>query len=479
MFKVCFCGRPNVGKSSLFNRLVGKRQSLVLDEPGVTRDIIKNSCEITPGVVIELADLAGLESFGDVKPLDDNQTKLRKLSEQMALEYLKTVDLVLFVVDMRVPLTPNDIELSRLVRRFGKATIIVGSKAEGRVGDQVDFYAAELGFSESVATSAEHNEGITALKEAIIQAQGGLPQPIVASMEDVEPEATTDELVPTTAPTKADRGLVAQYPLRFGVYGRPNVGKSTLVNTILGEHRMITSPIAGTTVDAIDTDFTHNGKFYRIIDTAGIRKKSKTEQGVEVLSVVQALKSVSQLDIALFLIDGFEGVTDQDEKVAGELIKAGKPVVIVVNKWDLCKTKREEYAVRLRETLGFLDYAPVLFISAQRNEGLEHLWDLFDEILSQRETIAQTADLNRYVKSLEGHHYASGLKLYYASQTAKYPPTITVMVNDPKKVRFSFERFLKNSLRQKYGWLASPIKIQFKKRMRSESNYTRQSYGID
>jgi GTP-binding protein len=274
-------------------------------------------------------------------------------------------------------------------------------------------------------------------------------------------------------PPVVERGESAKKPIRLGVFGRPNVGKSTLVNQLLNERRMITSPIAGTTVDTVDSDFMRDHRFYRILDTAGIRRRSKTEQGVEVLSVMRALKSIQDVDIALFLIDGFEGITDQDEKIAGELVKAGKPVVLVVNKWDLCGVDREDYADRVRETLGFLDFAPVLFISAEQGEGIEPLFDLLEEILRQRNIVASTGELNRFLEVIEGANNPTDLKMYYASQTSRNPPTITIMVDDLRKVHFAYERYLKNELRQRYGWMGSPLKISFKERKRSKSKKTR------
>jgi GTP-binding protein len=320
------------------------------------------------------------------------------------------------------------------------------------VGDRAQAEIARLGWGEALTTSAEHNRGVEALKEMILERlfEGAAPSPAAR-----EEDASGEKLV------------------RLGVYGRPNVGKSTLVNELLGAERMITSPIAGTTVDTVDTAFEREGRRYVILDTAGIRRKSKTEKGVEVLSVVQALKSVGSVDVALYLIDGYEGVTDQDEKVAGELVKAGKPVIMIVNKWDLCKVSREKYAERVRETLGFLDFAPVLFISAERGEGIEPLWELIDEILKQRFFVAPTGELNRFIETVEGTNNPTGVKLYYASQTSKNPPTITFMVSDPKKVHFAYERYLKNELRQRYGWMGSPIRLIFKARKRSESKRAR------
>lgn len=464
LYRVCLCGRPNVGKSSLFNRLVGRRKALVLDEPGVTRDVYRAEVE-WDGRPLELADLAGLE-FREERGLvgtkkEAEACELRKLSVEAATNYLRSADLVLFVVDGRAGLMPADEELARVIRAAGRNTIIVLSKIEGNVGVQAESEVARMGWGEPVQTSAEHNLGIEELKDRIRQELFGNETVINEEVDEESPVAIPE------------RGLSREKPIRLGVYGRPNVGKSTLVNWLLNERRMITSPIAGTTVDTVDSDFTRDGKHYRILDTAGIRRRSKTEQGVEVLSVMRALKSLQDVDIALLLLDGYEGVTDQDEKLAGELLKAGKPIAIVVNKWDLCGVKREAYAERLRATLGFLDFAPVLFISAERGEGVEPLWDLIHEMLAQRTMVASTGELNRFLEQVEGTNNPTGLRLYYASQTGRNPPTITMMVDDPKKVHFAYERYLKNELRERYGWMGSPLRLVFKARKRSESKKQR------
>lgn len=468
--RVCFCGRPNVGKSSLFNRLLGRKKALVLDQPGVTRDVYRTTVD-WDGAKLELADLAGLE-FWDRRKIDERdrktseQEQLKRLATEAALAYLKTADLVLFVVDAREPLTPGDEELARVARGSGREVLLVLSKVEGSVEENAQIEASVLGFGHGIATSAEHNLGIGELKEAILERV--LPGHVPSYQTE---EQSEDELAAAAQQLQSEepiaRGASSKRPLRLGVYGRPNVGKSTLVNHLLGEERMITSPIAGTTVDTVDTDFVRDGKHYRILDTAGIRRKSKTEQGVEVLSVVAALKSVQDVDVALFLIDGFEGVTDQDEKVAGELIRAGKPIVLVVNKWDTCGVKKEDYADRLRTELGFLDFAPILFISAKKGVGLADLWDLLTEVLRQRMFVAPTGELNRFIEMASGTNNPTGVRLFYASQTSKNPPTITCLVSDPKKVHFAYERYLKNELRSRYGWMGSPLKLVFKGRKRS------------
>lgn len=227
---------------------------------------------------------------------------------------------------------------------------------------------------------------------------------------------------------------------------------------------MITSPIAGTTVDAIDSDFENGGVYYRLVDTAGIRRRSRTEKGVETLSIVQAVQSLERADIALFVIDGYEGVTDQDEKVAGEILKTGRSVIMIVNKWDLCRVDKKEYAQKVREAVPFLDFAPLLFTCAEKSQGLEPLFDLIDEILKQRYTIATTGELNRVLQRCEPQNNPKNAKFYYALQTSKNPPTITIQVNDPEKVHFAFERFVKNELRRHFGWMGSPLRLVFRSR---------------
>lgn len=451
--KICLYGRPNVGKSSLFNRLIGKKKALVLDLPGVTRDVYRHALNLN-GHQLELADLAGLEQAYSQQ--SSSLHLLKSLSAKAALDYLRSSDLVLFTVDARSPISDEDEYLARQLRSFGKKTLLVLTKSENhQVEDQAQIEYAKLGFGYGVATSAEHNLGIETLRETILE-NLALSQTNTVS---------TDEVVDQ----HALKGTTIHRPIQLGVYGRPNVGKSTLVNALLGEHRMITSAIAGTTVDAIDSDFKQGDQYFRILDTAGIRRKSKTEAGVEVLSVVQAIKSIEKVDIALFLIDGYEGVTDQDEKIAGEIIKSGKPIVLIVNKWDICKTKKEVYAEKIREALGFLDFAPVLFIAAEKNDGIDLLWSLINEILSQRHLVVNTSELNRFLEVLEGANNPLGARIYYASQTSKNPPTITILVNHPDKIHFAYERYLKNELKARYGWLASPLKLVFKARKRSAS----------
>ncbi len=465
--KIALCGRPNVGKSSLFNRLIGHKKSIVLDQPGVTRDVVCAPFSLGTQK-IELADLAGLELWKDrhTKGIQKNvkleqKEKLRKLSVEAALDYLSKADLVLFVVDARAGLTSVDEELAQLVRTKNSKVICIAAKCEGDLHETANIEFASLGFGDVVTTSAEHNQGIEGLKETIGET---LKIDIRETPEKESKEEKKENMKQLT------RGFSKEKPIRIGVFGKPNVGKSTFVNALIGENRMITSEIAGTTVDSIDTDLIVDGKFYRILDTAGIRKKSKTEKGVEVLSVVRALQSLKDVDVAFFMIDGFEGISDQDEKIAGEILRQGKSCVLVVNKWDQCRIKKEQYAEKIRDTLGFLDFAPILFISAKNGTGIDGLYDLIEEILRQKQTMVPTPELNRFLEQIEGENNPMRAKLYYANQISKNPPTISISVNDLKKIHFSYEGYLKNTLRSRYGWMGSPLKLTFKpKKKRVES----------
>ncbi len=466
IWRVAFVGRSNVGKSSLFNRIAGQKKALVLNKPGVTRDVKKELIELE-GVSIELADLAGLEldALGSKDSQNTSFELLQKLSTKAALEYLKSSHVVLFILDARSGLNPEDEVVSRLLRKNGVKNVIpVLAKAEHILGAADDTYedmGLRLGWGESYPTSAEHNRGVETLKDVLIAK--------IAELSKVE-EAKNLEIKPenSKAPEEEAPGDV----LRFGVYGRPNVGKSTLVNAILGESRMIVSHVAGTTIDTVDSEFSRDGKLFRIMDTAGIRRKSKTEVGVEVLSVVQALASLEKVHVALFVIDGFEGITDQDEKIASAIKTSGRGCIIIVNKWDLCDRTQESYAEQIQEEMAFLDYAPIVFMSAQKrgrrlNAEIEQVLSLALDIRDARMKLVKTAELNRVLRTCEMRNNPKDAKFFYALQTSKNPPTISIKVNDPKKVDTSLQRYLTRSLRSHFGWIGSPVRLVFQKKAKN------------
>ena len=471
---VVIVGRPNVGKSTLFNRLVGYRRALVHDEPGVTRDrlVLKAKWHLH-GKQFEpiLVDTGGL---GGERFAEEIQRQV-----DMALEDARCV---VIVFDGQAGLTPADEELVQNMIRAGvmKRCQVIGvvNKVDAHQHESFlnDFYS--LGFDHWLTVSAEHGRGIDDLKLQIGEALGFDLTPAQATEEGFE-ESEQEELTEEDDEEQSDDQDVEQdedseeeqeevrerrVP-RIAIVGRPNVGKSTLVNALLGERRMITSPIAGTTVDSIDSVVEMNGKPYVVIDTAGIRRKSKTEQGVEVLSIVQSMKALENADLAILVIDGESGSTDQDEKIGGMIEDAGVSVIIAVNKWDTQRGNKdfskEDAAERIRKKFGFLQYAPLLFMSALRRQGLNGLGDLIDEILHQRQLKLPTHEFTEWVRHESTIHNPQNAKFYLAHQSGRHPPTFVVHVNDPNRVHFSLRRHMVNALRERWGFMGSPVRLLF------------------
>jgi len=445
-FQIVIIGRPNVGKSTLFNRLIGKKRALVHDLPGVTRDRMEeradwwvhgHTCPILmPVMMMDTGGLGG-ETFSDE-------------IEKQVKAGLEKADLVLFLFDSQSGLTPLDQELFRQLNRSGllKKVPVIGvvNKVDAELHEDriSDFF--ELGLDQILTLSAEHGRGIDDLKLCIAEASSATP--------DFSPGDIQQEGLQTP-----------NLPPKIAIVGKPNVGKSTLVNALLREDRMITSPIAGTTVDSVDSLAQLSGKPFLFIDTAGIRRKCKTEQGVEVLSVVQSKKALERADIAVLVLDGEEGVTDQDEKIGGIIEEAGRSVVLVVNKWDTQERNRElsrdSAADQIRKKMAFLKYAPIVFISAKMGEGLENLGDLFEEILYQRKLKIPTHEFTEWVREKATIHNPMNAKFYLCHQTAKNPPTFMCHVNDPEKIHFSLRRHLVNALREKWGYMGTPVRMLF------------------
>ncbi|MCM2322482.1 MAG: ribosome biogenesis GTPase Der [Oligoflexia bacterium] len=450
--KVVIIGRPNVGKSTLFNRLIGRRQALVHDLPGVTRDRIEQEGEWWVGgrkYRLLLTDTGGLggERFAE------------EIEKQVELA-LEGADCVLALFDARAGLTPADQELIREFKRKGvhrKAPILCAVNkvdAESHENLVSEFFA--LGLEIVLPVSAEHGRGIDDLQEAVIEALG----------PDVAERASTEQ------PEEAEAEPV-RVP-RVAIMGRPNVGKSTLTNALLREERMITSPIAGTTVDAVDSLAELGGKPFVIVDTAGIRRKSKTEQGVEVLSVVQAKKALERADVAILLLDGETGITDQDEKIGGLIQEAGCGVILALNKWDTQrknpKFTQELAAERVRKTMGYLGYAPILFVSAKERTGFRDLGELIMEILHQRQIKIPTHEFTEWVRQESTVHNPKNAKFFLCHQAGKYPPTFICHVNDPERVHFSLKRHLINALRERWGYMGSPVRMLFVRGKSREKN---------
>lgn len=469
--RIAIIGRPNVGKSTLFNRLLGRRRALVHDLPGVTRDRNEQNAKwwirAQPWDVV-LVDTGGVggDHFSD------------EIDEQVETA-LSEADAALLVLDGQTGLLPPDRELLQKLRQSGveKKIPVFGivNKVDAEQHESMisDFYAA--GLTTLLTISAEHGRGIDDLQEALAavlpdeskdESQDELQKESQKESGDEFSEELINEL-PNEFTEELSENSSAEAevitPPKIAILGRPNVGKSTLVNAILGRKRMITSPIAGTTVDAVDSPAELGGRPVVLIDTAGIRRKSKTEQGVEVLSVVQARKALERADVTLLMIDGDSGITDQDEKIGGLIDEAGRSVVIVVNKWDLQKKNpdftQEMAAQHLRDQMGFLKFAPIVFMSAKNGTGFEDLGGLIEEILHQRKLKIPTHEFTEWVRKEITIHNPQNAKFYLCHQTSRNPPTFVCHVNDPERVHFSLRRHLVNGLRNRWGYMGTPVRL--------------------
>ena len=433
---VAIVGRPNVGKSTLFNRIFGRRKAIVEDIPGVTRD--RNYAEVTRfDTPFTLIDTGGFEPVSVERLL----VQMREQS-QLAVE---EADVILFVVDVQQGLTPSDIEVAGMLRRVSKPVLYVVNKVDGdrQEGGLPEFYA--LGVDVVYPVSAEHGRGIDDLMDAVLA------------------------LLPP-APAPAEPGE----EIRLAVVGRPNVGKSSLVNRLLGFERMVANPQAGTTRDSIDTPFTYNRKRYVLIDTAGIRRKGKVSQKLEKYSVVQALKAMDRADVVLVVIDAEEGVTDQDVTVAGYAYEKGRAVILVVNKWDrLTKDNATlgKFVEELRRTFKYLPFAPILFVSALTGQRVNKIMAEVEKVAQEYVRKIPTPQLNKVLSEAVRDHQppvfqGKRLKFFYITQDGIRPPSFVVFVNRAEGVHFSYERYLGNKLREAFGFTGTPLRLYFKDRER-------------
>lgn len=439
---VAIVGRPNVGKSTLFNRIIGRNLAIVEDVPGVTRD--RNYAEAEwEGKRFLLVDTGGFEPETD----DPMYTKMR---EQTTLA-VEEADHIIFLMDGQQGLVPSDIEVSHRLRASGKPVIYAVNKVDGVRHEALlpDFY--RLGIDALFPVSAQHGPGFSELMDELSRM---LPE--------------TDE-----QPQDMETGAMP----RIAIIGRPNVGKSSFVNALIGEDRMIVSPVAGTTRDAVDSVYQYYGKKYVLVDTAGIRSRGRISQGVEKYSVMRAMKSISRTDIALVLIDASEGITEQDERIVGLAHEAGKGIIIVLNKWDLVPDREQAFKRFMQEVqqrLKFADYTSVLTISAVTRQRVTKVFEEIDRIVAEREKRVPTADLNRVFERLAAGHEpplyrGRRVKYYYITQVDIKPPTFVVFVNYPDGVHFSYLRYIENNLRQSFGFRGTPIRI-FAKRRRPEKD---------
>jgi GTPase len=431
---IVILGRPNVGKSTLFNRIVGSRRALVGNEPGMTRDRIEGTAEWR-GSPFKLVDTGGIVP----KDKDTIPTEILRHA-QMAIS--KAAHLIL-VVDGREGVLPLDQELCTLLRKTGKKISLAVNKIDLPMHAPLAAEFASMGLEDIFPVSAEHGLGVD---ELLNHVTADLP---ASEMDAAGPEA----------------------PVRVAIIGRPNVGKSTLLNRMCRQERSIVTPIAGTTRDAVDVEVERDGGKYVFIDTAGIRRKGKTKLLAEKLSVIQARKHLELADIALFVLDADEGVAALDTHIAGYAHESHRSVILVVNKWDAIQkgpTVTHEYTLKLRERLKFLDYAPIAFISALKGQRVEKLWGLIDAVAAGRKARVPTGRMNAFLRGIDLRRVPSlrgrPLKIYYLTQAAVSPPTFVAFTNRAGKLHFSVERFLANRIREEFGFMGSPILIKSRSR---------------
>ncbi|MCB6367102.1 ribosome biogenesis GTPase Der [Intestinibacillus massiliensis] len=432
---VAIVGRPNVGKSQLFNRLVGKRLSIVEDTPGVTRDRLYADAEWR-GRTFSVIDTGGIE------PTNDNE--ILKFMRYQAEAAIHHADVIIFITDLRTGVTAADEDVASMLQRSGKPVVLAVNKCDtpgAPPPDIFEFY--NLGLGEPMGISALHGYGTGDLLDA---AYGHFPS------EDGEEEENP--------------------PIRVAIIGKPNVGKSSLVNRVVGEERVIVSDMAGTTRDSVDTEVENAHGRFVFVDTAGIRKKSKVEERIEKFSVMRSLLAVERADVCVIMIDATEGVTEQDTKVAGEAHNAGKACIIVVNKWDLVEKDgktMKEYTLRVREGLAYMPYAPVLFISALTGQRVDKIYDTICEVYEQNHKRIPTGQLNSILAEATARvqpptDKGRRLKVYYMTQAGVCPPTFVCFCNDARLFHFSYQRYLENQIREVFGLTGTPVRMVVRQR---------------
>ena len=427
---VAIIGKPNVGKSTFFNYLAGSRISIVQDTPGVTRDRIYSETNWR-GRTFTLIDTGGIEPNTD-------DIILSQMREQANIA-ISMADVIVFLTDIRQGITAADKEIALMLKKSGKPIVLVCNKADNFDKDRNEIYEFyNLGIGEPFPISATNALGIGDVLDGIYEK---LPQ-----KEEGEDE---DDVI------------------KVAVIGKPNVGKSSLINRILGENRAIVSDIAGTTRDAIDTEFENEKGKYILIDTAGVRKKSKVKESIEKFSIMRTLLAIERADVCLMMIDALEGVTDQDAKIAGEAHEAGKGVIIVVNKWDAYEKETgtlEKYKKEICEQLKYLSYAPIIFVSARTGQRVNKLFDLINHVAEQNSMRISTSVLNQVINEAIAivqppTDKGKRLKIFYGTQSSTKPPTFVIFVNSKDLFHFSYERYLVNQIRKEFGLEGTPVRI--------------------
>jgi GTP-binding protein len=445
---VALVGRPNVGKSTLFNRLIGERAAVTAPMPGTTRDRLHGD-SFWNGVHFRVVDTGGIEVYQpkgtrDEAPLAEGSSQFIAEIRNQALIAMGQADVIVFVVDVRSGITAADEEIAEILRRTSKPVVIAANKAdELKFKDHaIEFYG--LGLGEVAACSAIHGPGVGDLLDAVIESLGA------GEWQDDEDE-TSDHL-------------------RIAIVGKPNAGKSTLINKLIGEERVIVSPLAGTTRDAIDSDLTWHGQRVTLIDTAGIRRRGKIEPGVEQFSVIRAMGAIERCDVALLILDADQGVTEQDEHIAGYVLEENKSLVIVVNKWDVVDKDNAtslEFIEHVRSKLHFIPYAPIIFISALTGQRIHQVLEVANRVYEARFFRVPTSELNRILRAAVQYHPPTmrgtrRLKIYFATQVRTGPPIMLFYVNERSLVHFTYRRFLENRIRAEYPFEGTPLRLSFR-----------------
>lgn len=500
---VVIVGRPNVGKSTLFNRLTGSRRSIVTDEPGITRDRIYGTAN-WDGRTFEVVDTGGI--------VPDDKAEIPREIFRQARVAIDDASQLLLVVDARVGVAPLDTELAQLLRRTGKPLAIVANKVDSQMQESLaaPFYKLS---NVVFPVSAEHGYGMDTMLDALavrLPGAGSATENASSAPEAAEMEARTDGAAETSAEPPQ---------IHVAIIGRPNVGKSTMLNRLAGAERSIVSDIPGTTRDAVDTMVEHGGRTYRFVDTAGIRRKGKTNLVAEKMSVMMARRHLEQADVALLIVDASLGVTASDANIAGYAEESGRSVIIVMNKWDLAleaaaeKARRElrsqesrtghvvvargakhtskarrtaatgkvnpavlidEYEKLVRARFKFLDYAPIVFVSAKTGEHTQKLFEWINRVADARRRRISTGELNRWLEKVDLDRGTSPaarkVKIYYVTQASTSPPTFILFTNQSKRLHFSYERFLENQLRKSFDFTGTPIRFLQRVKERRKSH---------
>ncbi len=443
---VALVGRPNVGKSTLFNRLIGERRAIVQNEPGTTRDRTYGTADWIGAefIVVDTGGLMDDDEIARATPDSDSETRIAEETREQAMAAISEADVIVFITDITsgAP-TAGDFEIAEILRRASKPVVLALNKADSVNRRELAFEYYQLGLGEPMPISAYHGNGTGDMLDKVVE---NLPE---HEEEDEELEGP-----------------------KIAIVGRPNVGKSALLNALLGQERAIVSDVAGTTRDSLDTQLIWNDEPLTLIDTAGIRRRGRVERGIERISVMRSMRAIERADVVVLVIDAEDGFTMQDLHIAGYVEEQKKGLVVALNKWDLIEkdhTTMDTFRATAARELDFMAYAPVVFISAKLGQRVGQVLDTALDVLVQRQKRVSTAALNRVLKTAVDKHQPPSrpgkwLKFYYVTQAAVEPPTFIFFTNDPKQIHFTYRRYLENELRKEFGFEGTPIRMSFRDR---------------